>query len=454
MYSVRLGVLLAAVTISPAVQLVAGNPSTGTWPGSEIFRCTMAPAKSKLLLRIDRDTTLPNASAAFTAMSYSGVPRSAYDSLLAKPDTPMPAARVSLLQADSATRAELRALGVADSVRVAYIRAAPYRADCQTIRYTDSLPWVVVGDTGFARAQLTPREQWVNSVPVFVIRAVWEYPFPRQAASIQWYAPLARRVSASAMYSFESTVASGESADGLYTRDDNGSRAKALAWARANPEEAEGEPIRQTIRQSVLMKDMALVRKTPSRLRGTYRVTMTSGPTQVQWVFRTVSTAAYSWSQLDSARSTASVVANPHVAGTRLVGYAADSIAILPADLPRGSAMRTVPLVWVSTTNRPSATGDDTARTFQGELMFRRTAAPVAIWDALDAYVSAPSTSDSIAIARIAAMNNRSPREEQQPRIPMTWSVDQNGVVRGTSIAVHGERRLEVVVEMVNSVAY
>lgn len=140
----------------------------------------------------------------------------------------MPAARVSLLHADSATRAELRALGVADSVLVAYIRAAPYRADCQTIRYTDSLPWVVVGDTGFARAQLTPREQWVNSVPVFVIRAVWEYPFPRQAASIQWYAPLARRVSASAMYSFESTVESGESVAGLFTRDDNGSRTKAL----------------------------------------------------------------------------------------------------------------------------------------------------------------------------------------------------------------------------------
>lgn len=451
---VHMGLLLAAGLVN-AMAPVMRAPSRAV-PSSPdgVLRCTMAPAKSKLLLRIDRDTTLTYSLVAAPALSYSGVQPSAYDSLLAGPDTPMPAARVSLLQVDLATRAELRAHGVSDTLHVAYIRAAPYRADCRTIRYIDSVPWVVPGDTGFARATLAPREAWLNNIPVFVISAAWDYPFPRQSASLQWYAPTGRRASAREMYSFVTAVEAGNNESGLMSLYDSASRERALTWARTYPVAAETEPIRRTISQGVLVNDIQTVRNTPSRLRGTYRVTMTSGTTRVQWVFRTVTSAAYSWTEIDTARTTASIVANPHVSGTRLVGYAASSTDSLPLETPRGSAMRTIPLVWMSTTNRPSAAGDDTARTFHGELMFKRTAAPEAIWDALDPFVPAPSAIDSLAIARLAAMNNRRPRAEEQPRIPMTWTVDQNGVVRGTKIVAPGEQPLDVVVELISSVAY
>ena len=86
--------------------------------------------------------------------------------------------------------------------------------------------------------------------------------------------------------------------------------------------------------------------------------------------------------------------------------------------------------------------------------MFNRRAASEAIWDALDDYVARPSRMDSIATARLAAMNNRSPRSEEQPRIPMTWTIDANGVVRGTSDDVRGARRLTVMVERVSGVTY
>ena len=297
-------------------------------------------------LRIERDTTLPFASVEAVVYSSSSVPRGDYDTVLARRGTPMPAARVTLMQVDSATRANLRELGVADRLRTAFIRAAPYRADCRPIRYLDSVPWVVTGDTGFARAQLAPREFWIGEVPVFVIAAVWEYPFPRQSASIAFYGPTSRRVSASAMFDFVNTVEPGRSSRGLLTGDTS-SRTRAIEWALANPVEAEGEPIRRDIRQGVLLHDMDAVRNVPSRLRGTYSVTMSHGLTRVQWVFRTRNTSMYSWGDRDSARSTASILANPHVVGTRLVGYAADSIEALSDGDPfgqRSGGRRDLPL--------------------------------------------------------------------------------------------------------------
>ena len=105
-------------------------------------------------------------------------PRERRDTLLVKPATPMPAGRVRLLQLDSATRAMLAGAGIADSQPVAFIRAAPYRADCRTIRWTDTIPFVVRGEVGYVRATLAPREQWVGAVPV-LRRPRWlELPVP------------------------------------------------------------------------------------------------------------------------------------------------------------------------------------------------------------------------------------------------------------------------------------
>src|SRR5437763_1052949 len=63
---------------------------------------------------------------------------------------------------------------------VALVLAAPYRADCRTLRWTDTIPFAVPGETGFVRATLEPRDRWINGVPVLVIPDVWYYPYPRR----------------------------------------------------------------------------------------------------------------------------------------------------------------------------------------------------------------------------------------------------------------------------------
>jgi hypothetical protein len=138
------------------------------------------PGATLMLLRVERDTTLPISPVQARVMSYSSVPSSAADSLLAGGGTLMPAARVRLLQVDSATRQVFVGAGLTDEQPSAFIRAEPYRADCRIIRWTDSVPWVQRGDTGYARATLAPREDWIGGVPVLVIRDVWNYPYPRQ----------------------------------------------------------------------------------------------------------------------------------------------------------------------------------------------------------------------------------------------------------------------------------
>ena len=75
----------------------------------------------------------------------------------------MPAARVTLLRVDSVTRQRLAEAGVRDSQPVAFITAAPYRADCRPVRWTDSVPFAVVGETGYVRATLTAPDQWIGS---------------------------------------------------------------------------------------------------------------------------------------------------------------------------------------------------------------------------------------------------------------------------------------------------
>ena len=57
----------------------------------------------------------------------SGVRPGPADSNLATPSTPMPAARVHILQMDSATRRILTANGITNDQPTALIRAAPYR---------------------------------------------------------------------------------------------------------------------------------------------------------------------------------------------------------------------------------------------------------------------------------------------------------------------------------------
>ena len=147
---------------------------------SEARLCSRLPSSTLAVVRVEQDTTLPFTPSNVQAMSASGVGSGPGDSLLATPATLMPAARVRLLQLDSTTRAILATHGITDTKPIAFIRAAPYRADCRTIRWTDSTPFVQRGEVGYVRATLASREQWIEGVPLLVVHDEWNYPYPRR----------------------------------------------------------------------------------------------------------------------------------------------------------------------------------------------------------------------------------------------------------------------------------
>lgn len=414
----------------------------------------MAPGKTRLLLRVEQDTMVSMGGVAGEALMSSAVPRGRYDSSRISPTTPMTAARVRLLDLDLTTRATLAAAGITNATPLAYIVAAPYRADCKTIRYTDTTAWTVPGDTGYARATLASRNQWITGVPVFVIVEVWSYPFPRQRSRALFSDSRAPIASARALFDFNNTVMDNDQPFSFPIFQDAAQVAIAIRWARANPDDAEREPIRQLVRSGILRFDMQEIRTLPSRLRGTYRVTMQADDTTVQWEFRTVTAAAYAWGTRDAARTTADIVASPYVSGTQLVGYGVDSAGALLTSMLKGSASRAVPHVWLSAADHPARPVTAGTREFQADLMFTRFAAPPQIWDALDAYVDVPSASTRQAIVRIAAMNRRAPRAEEQPHIPMTLRMQNDGRLRGDTTIVRNGRTLRVTLDRVDSVHY
>ncbi|MEO7520303.1 MAG: hypothetical protein ABIW79_00675, partial [Gemmatimonas sp.] len=214
--------------------------ATTAYAATARARCTLMPGKALLLLRVERDTLLPFGVGTTRALSFSGVAAGAYDSLLATPGTPMPGARVRLMRMDSATRAVFTDAGIADSQPTAFIRAAPYRADCRTIRLTDTTAWVRTGDVGFARATVAPRELWIDGVPLFVIPDSWNYPFPRQrglAYGTDSSTPLA---SPQALFGIFSSLGSTRANPfGLFSASDTAALARAIAWTRDNLAEAE-----------------------------------------------------------------------------------------------------------------------------------------------------------------------------------------------------------------------
>ena len=355
----------------------------------------------------------------------------------------MPAARVRLLQLDSVTRDLLARAGVTDSQPAAFIRAAPYGADCRTIRWTDTTPWVVTGDVGFMRATLATRESWIREVPVFVIPEVWYYPYPRQRGlgfGTPRDAPL---TPADAMYSlhiaFELPPAVGDTAR----------RPRAMAWARAHPAAAELEPARSIIREAVLRRDWEEMGRVPSRLRGTYRVTVESGDARGTWLFRTYGLPSHSWREVEAARSTADVLASPHAAGYQLVGFAAPTREALPEIALRGSREPDGPRIWLGAADRLTAPGNDARRTFAGALEFGLRAAPMHLWDHLEPFVPPPTALDSAFLAE--GIGSTGERADRRPRLPLTLRIDARGVVLADTTLRQGGQSLRVSLERVDT---
>lgn len=438
--------LIAAIALASTAELLLKPPSLLY---AETRLCTLVPSSTLAVLRVEQDTTLRFVPPAFEPMSLSGVRAGPGDSLLTTPDTPMPAARVRLLQLDSSTRAMLASHGVTDSQPVAFILAAPYRADCRTIRWTDSLPFVERGEVGYVRATLTPREQWIDGVPVLVIRDVWNYPYPRRRGLAFSASPTAPLAPAQAIFSLNAVLEIARSVSGdARIGADNARRTRALAWASGNSAAAELEPARTLVRRAVLEPDWQVTERVPSRLRGTYRVDIEMGGERSTWFFRTHDRPGYPWRGPDSLQTTAELIRSPYISGYRLVGYAAGSPDSLFAPDPRGRLRP--PLVWLSTNDRPTTPGNDARRALSGILEFTMAAAPELVWDDLEAFVPRRTARDSALLARL---NRPIPRGEKQPQLPLSVQFDGRGGVRADTTLSIGGRSLRVVLQRIDTLS-
>ena len=426
--------------------------------------CRPVPGPVLALVRVERDTTLPAGTAVGRVMSASSVRAGPGDSLLAVDGTPMPAARVRLLRLDAATRATLAAAGVGGREPVAFLQAAPFRADCRTVRWTGPVPFAVPGDTGFVRAILAPRAHWVGTTPVLVVREVWRYPYPGRRGLVVGDATAEPLASPGALFDLSTALAAAEPptpADpaatgprGDWTDVAAAQRTVALAWARANVAEREREPVRAIVREATLDPDFEDVAHDPSRLRGTYRVTVEARDAREVWYFRTEERPGAPWRGRDAVHTTADLLAAPYTAGYQLTGYAAPRADALPGlGVPVPHAMfggPRVPRVWLSTEDRPTLPGNAARHVLPGMLEFPLAAAPETLWPALESLVPPTSAADSAFFAGVRFTLERSQR---QPRVPLTVHVEAGGAVRADTTMRAGGRLVRVRLERLDTLS-
>jgi len=133
---------------------------------------------------------------------------------------------------------------------------------------------------------------------------------------------------------------------------------------------------------------------------------------------------------------------------TAIAGEAAafrDSISSANAHGPVRS-----PLVWLTTTDRPTVASNDTRRALYAVLEFTLAAAPEKLWTNLEAFVPRMSAIDSALAARL---NRPIPRSQKQPRIPITIRLDARGGIHGDTTLIVGARALRVVIERVDTLS-
>jgi hypothetical protein len=337
--------------------------------------------------------------------------------------------------------------GVTESQPVAFLRAAPYRVDCRTIRWTDTVPFVERGEVGYVRGTLAPRDQWIGDVPVIIVPDVWNFPYPRRRGLAFGVDPDAPLASAEAMFSLQALLqmpSPATVADGIAA--DSARRQRAIAWAEANLASAEQEPLRTLVRRAVLDPNWRMAARIPSRLRGTYRVDLEISGERTTWFFRTHDRPGYNWDGGDSLQMTADLLASPYIPGYRLVGYAAASADVLPAAARTGPPP--FPLVWLATDDRPTAPDNDARSRLNSVLEFQLAAAPESLWEVLEALVLRDRRADNAHMVRLNL-----PRDQQQAQIPLTVHLDERDRVRADTSLMVGARPLRVVLERVDTLA-
>lgn len=440
-----------SLALTAALALVAAAaPRPAASLAAETLRCRLVPGSVLALVAVERDTTLPFAVTGVRSISRSTFGPAPRDSLLAQPGTPMPAGRVRLVDLDSATRRILADSGITGERPVAFIRAAPYRHDCRVERWTDTARFAVAGDTGFVRAELAPRDQWVDGAPVLVVSDSWYYPYPRRRGLARGATADAPLASPAAMFDLVSRL----EVPAARTREerivaDSIRRVRALAWIAANPEEAECEPARTTLRGAVLDADWEAARSRPSRLRGSYRVVLDATGARSSWFFRTWDRPGYRWVLPGRQVDAATLAASPWVTGYTLTAHPAPSRDSLPMSPPRPAGLLAA-RAWLSADDRPTAPDNESRRALVGRLEFDLGAVPEALWDGLDPWVVPLSAIDSSYLART---NGTRPREQRQVRLPLTLRLDDRGRVRAdTTLSAEG-RRVHVTLERVDTVS-
>lgn len=413
-------------------------------------RCTMAPGLTLAVLRVERDTVLPLGMVSASPLSSSGAAwGSVRDTSRAVAGTPMPAARVRLLAIDSGTRAMFAAHGVTDSQPMAFIQAAPYGADCSTRQWHDTAAFAVPGETGYVRATPAPRDQWVGNTPVLLILDTWNYPYPRRRALYevpQGMPPAPPDAVFQLELRLDRPRLSVPPLPEVWEEAERARVARAMAWARNNAVVAEMEPVRTRLKRAVLDSDWSAAQRIPSRLRGTWRVEFESDGAVHTWYFRTQPQPAYRWND-SGLRSTAELLDTPYIAGYQLLGYAVMSLDSLIGDVSHRS--RRLPLVWFSTNDRPTLVGNDDRRVLSGSFEFVLGAAPERIWEALESFVPPISLRDSLVMSQFGY---KWPRNERQPRFPVTVRLDADGGIRADSTFMRGDRRLRITLTRLDTI--
>ena len=455
MHAKMLVLALSLVLLRPSAWMADLLSSTYTTrafsPGATrtSWLCTRLPGTAIALLRVERDTLLPlSRTTVGEMMSSSGVRPGPHDSLLATPTTLMPAARVRLMKVDSATRAVLMSHGVTDDQPFAYVQSAPYRADCRTVRWTDTVPFAVQGEVGYVRGHLSPPENWVDGKPVFVIPDAWKYPYPRRRGVDFLVSAKAALAPAEAMFSLNAVLEMPRPQSlAVRLEQDSIKRGLAMAWARDNPSAAEMEPVRTLVRRAVLGPDWQTASRMPSRLRGSYRMDIDVEGTRGTMFFRTHDRPGYEWVGLDSAQTTAALLASPHVFGYRLAGLTAASRDSLMTVDPTG--FHRAKLVWLGTNDRPTTAGNDASSLLSGFLEFQLAALPETLWNDLEAFVPPTSGKDS---AMMAQLNRSIARGDKQARLPLTLML--NGpALRADTMHMAKGRRIRIVLERIDTVS-
>jgi hypothetical protein len=401
----------------------------------------MALGNARAVIRVEQDTMLP-ATPLFPSQRMADPMRFPGDTFHARLGTPMPGARVRLLRIDSITRAELATQGVSAAEPAAFVRVYRHDPGCGPMRWISSEKFVIPGEVGYIRAWLAPRGDWVGDTPLFIVSP--GYPYPGRATSAAGLA------SSFDVYGFEDATDLNIRAAVPENNTPLDLRRRAMAWAKANPQPAELDPIRRDIREYVLRPDWAEAERVPNRLRGTYRVDIEASGKRATWYFRTHDRPSFPWRGPDSLRyTTARLLTSAHIDGHHLVGYGASSRdflvteAITSGDQP--------PLVWLATSDRPAAPGNAARRLLAGAFEFVLAAVPVESRDLVQPLVTWPSRRDSDLFGR--PYGQMAPKDRLQALVPITVRLDSRGGVRADTSIVVGNQRFRLSLQRLDTVS-